>query len=208
MVEAVILSVRNWKHKSNCLPPWSNSFFSKIAPNKRCTCEPFRQTGSFKNSFLPYPIKEWNKLDPEIRNAGTYAYFRKMLLKFIRAIGNSTYKIYDSLGIKLLTRLQLGFSHLSEHKFRHNFADSINPLCSCSLENESTHSIYSLRHQNYTTLRRALTTYLENINDANMSLNESDLLQELNISIQLVYSESVRHEYKYTDWDYQMYQRL
>ena len=121
-----------------------------------------------------------------------------MLLKFIRAIGNSTYKIYDPLGIKLLTRLQLGFSHLSEHKFRHNFADSINPLCSCSLENESTHSIYSLRRQNYTTLRRALTTYLENINDANMSLNESDLLQELNISIQLVYSESVRHEYKYT----------
>ena len=41
-----------------------------------------------------------------------------------------------------------------------------------------------------------------------MSLNESDLLQELNISIQLVYSESVQHEYKYTDWDYQMYQRL
>ena len=29
-------------------------------------------------------------------------------------------------------------SHLSEHKFRHNFADSLNPLCSCSLETEST----------------------------------------------------------------------
>ena len=92
---------------------------------------------SFKISFLPYPVKEWNKLDPKIRNAQTYASFRKMLRNFIIPKGNSTYKIYDPLGIKLLTRLQLGFSHLSQHKFRHNFTDSLNPLCSCSLETES-----------------------------------------------------------------------
>ena len=41
--------------------------------NKGCIYEPFCQTVSFKNSFLPYAIKEWNKLDPEIRNAETYA---------------------------------------------------------------------------------------------------------------------------------------
>ena len=82
---------------------------------------------SFKNSFLSCAIKEWNKLDSEIRNVKTYAYFRKMLPNFIRPIGNSTYKIYDPLAMKLLTRLRLGFSHLSEHKFRHNFADSLNP---------------------------------------------------------------------------------
>ena len=130
---------------------------------------------SFKNSFLPYAIKEWNKLDSEIRNAKTYASFRKMLLNFIRPIGNSTHKIYDLLGIKLLTRLRLGFSHLSEHKFRHNFADSLNPLCSCSLETEST-LVFFLWCQNYTTLCRALMTNLKNINDVIMSLNESDLL--------------------------------
>ena len=82
---------------------------------------------SFKNCFLPYAIKEWNKLDSEIRNAKRYASFRKMLLNFMRSIGNSTYKIYDPLGTKLLTRLRLGFSHLSEQKFRHNFANSLNP---------------------------------------------------------------------------------
>ena len=71
-----------------------------------------------RNVFLPYA------LDSEIRNAKTYASFRKMLLKSIRP----NYK-----SIKLLTRLRPGFSHLSEHKFRHNFADSLNPLCSCSL---------------------------------------------------------------------------
>ena len=47
---------------------------------------------------------------------------------------NKTFSIYDPLGIKLLNRLRADFSHLNEHKFRHNFADILNPLCSCSLE--------------------------------------------------------------------------
>ena len=64
--------------------------------------------------------------------------FEKMLLNFIRPTENNTYKIYDPLGIKLLTRLGFGFSHLSEHKFRDNFVDSLNPLRFCSVETEST----------------------------------------------------------------------
>ena len=99
-----------------------------------------------------------------------------MPLNFTRPIGKGTYKICDPLGIKLLIRwLRLGFSHLSEHKFRHKFADSLNPLCPCSLETESTLHVF-LRCQNYTTWRRALMTDLKNINDVMMSLNESDLL--------------------------------
>ena len=70
-------------------------------------------------------------------------------------MGNSIYKIYDPLIIKLLARLRLGFSHLSKHKFEHNFAGSFKPLCCCSLETEST-LYFFLRCQNYTTLRRAL----------------------------------------------------
>ena len=95
--------------------------FQRPSRNKGCIYEPFCRTVSFKNSFLPYAIKEWNKLDSEIRNAETYASFQKMLLNFTRPIGNNTYKIYDSVGMKLLTRLRLGFSHLPEHIFRHNF---------------------------------------------------------------------------------------
>ena len=54
--------------------------FQKSSPNN----EPFCRTMSFKNSFLPYTIKEWNELDPEIKNTETYASFQKMLLNFIR----------------------------------------------------------------------------------------------------------------------------
>ena len=46
--------------------------------------------------------------------------------------------------MKLLTRLRLGFSHLNEHKFRHNFQDSVNPFCLCSWVIEDT--IHYLLH--------------------------------------------------------------
>ena len=123
-----MLSVQNCKYKTNCLPPWSNSsfFFQRPSRDKGCIYKPLCWTVSLKSSFLQYAVKDWNKWDREIRNPEAFASFQKLLLSFKRSPGNSIYKIYDLLGIKLLTRLQLGFSHLAEHKFRHNFADSLN----------------------------------------------------------------------------------
>ena len=40
--------------------------------------------------------------------------------------------------IKFIARLRLGLSHLREHKFKHNFQDSLNPFCNCGLDTEST----------------------------------------------------------------------
>ena len=48
------------------------------------------------------------------------------------------YRIHHPFGLKLLTRLRLGSSHLSKHRFKHNFKNCINPLCTCSLEIETT----------------------------------------------------------------------
>ena len=75
----------------------------------------------FKNSFIPNVIYEWNKLDPDIRSSASYNLFRNTLLKFIRSSQRKTLHINDSVGVKLLTRLRLGFSHLRGHKFRHGF---------------------------------------------------------------------------------------
>ena len=75
----------------------------------------------FKNSFIPNVIYEWNKLDPDIRSSASYNLFRNTLLKFIRSAQRKTHHINDSVGVKLLTRLRLGFSHLRGHKFRHGF---------------------------------------------------------------------------------------
>ena len=40
------------------------------------------RTEIFKNSFLPYTINEWNKLDPEIKRIDSYVGFRKKITKF------------------------------------------------------------------------------------------------------------------------------
>ena len=54
--------------------------------------------------------------------------FSFVFLSFIRPVVYSNYSIYDPLYIKPFHRLRLGFSHLGERKFRHNFAYIVNPL--------------------------------------------------------------------------------
>ena len=92
----------------------------------------------FENSFFPYSIKEWLKLGDEIRYVESSKQFKKKILDFIKPKDNSIYAIHDISGLKLLTRLRLNFSHLNEHKFRHNFKDTTNPMCSCGFESETT----------------------------------------------------------------------
>ena len=43
-----------------------------------------------------------------------------------------TYSTHNPIGLKFLTRLRLGLSHLNEHNFKRNLKDFVNSLCSCS----------------------------------------------------------------------------
>ena len=47
----------------------------------------------------------------------------------------------DLLGIKFLTRLRLGLSHLNGHRFRHKFQDCLNSLCSCSKNGNNINNV-------------------------------------------------------------------
>ena len=47
----------------------------------------------------------------------------------MRSVGHKIYGIYDPFGVELIHRLRLGFSHLREHRLRHNFVYTVNPLC-------------------------------------------------------------------------------
>ena len=109
------------------------------------------RTDIFKNSFFPYTIIEWNKLDIDIRKSKSYATFRNTLLKLGRPIQRAIYSISNpvAVGLKLLTCH--GLSHLNEHRFNHNFQNCINPLCSCSLEIEPT-SHFLLHCHHYTNI--------------------------------------------------------
>ena len=79
-----------------------------------------------KDSFFPAVISEWNSLDI---NKFFFHVFNKELLKLNRPEPNSSYNVNDTIGLKLLTRLQLGHSHVGDHKSRQNFQDCVSPMC-------------------------------------------------------------------------------
>ena len=132
----------------------------------------------FKNSFFPSAVIEWNKLDPNLRNATTYANFRKGILSFIRPKPNSVYNCNNPKGLKLITRLRLGLSHLREHKFKHNFQDCINPLCSCGSDVESI-AHYFLHCPFYVNERHTLLKTINDIDRRLMDNTESNQVQYL-----------------------------
>ena len=138
----------------------------------------FCRTETFSNSFLPQTIKEWNKLDTSICQAPSYSAFRKALLDFIRPTANSTFGTNDVSGLKLLTRLRVGFSHLREHKFKHNFQDTLNPLCPCSLEAEDTYHFF-MRCQSFSNQRNVLFDDLNSINSEILKMSENEIVQVL-----------------------------
>ena len=87
------------------------------------------RTEKFQSSFYPNCISEWNQLDPEIRLAPSIAVFKTKLLSIIRPPAKSVFGIHDPIGLSYLSQIRVGLSNLNFHKFRHNFKDTVNPLC-------------------------------------------------------------------------------
>ena len=118
-------------------------------------------------------IIEWNKLSFQCRKA-TYNVFRKHLLKSIQPLSKPIYDINNFPGVQLLTRLRLGLSHLNEHRFNHNFEGCINPLCTCTLEVEST-TYFFLHCHYYNNIRKTLLDNFRVINVKILKLSENAL---------------------------------
>ena len=70
--------------------------------------------------------------------------------------------------------VRLGLSHLTDHKFRHNFQDCLNPICDCGQEIERT-SHFLLHCLNYSCPRK---TFFGKIN-----LIDFNILQQSDLSI-------------------------
>ena len=117
-------------------------------------------------------------INPNLRNSPSLSVFKKGLLAFIRPKECSIYNIIDPYGLKLLTRLRVNLSHLREHKFRHNFLNTLNPLCSCMLETEST-GHYLLRCPFYADVRKTLFDNIINIIGSISSLSNDKLIHLL-----------------------------
>ena len=107
--------------------------------------------------------------------------FSKALLNVIRPSDNTVFheiNIHDRAGIKLLIGLRLRFSHLRQQKFRYNSEETLNALCSCSIQAQITLHFF-LRYQFFNNIREILMNDSMNINRSLLSLNQNKLISVL-----------------------------
>ena len=85
---------------------------------------------------------------------------------------------HNPKGVKLIPHLRLGLSHLREHKFKHIFQDSINPLWNCGHDIESkTH--YLLDCPLFVNEKSTLFSTLSSLDCTLLDNTDSSLTQTL-----------------------------
>ena len=92
----------------------------------------------FMNIFFQSTITEWNKLDLSIQNSAGFNLFKGSLLQFLKPLESSGSTYHNLIEAKYLVRLRLGTSDLRYRKFKNDFPEEIDQLCSCSTEIENT----------------------------------------------------------------------
>ena len=88
------------------------------------------------------------------------------------------FECHNPKGIKLLSRIRLGLSHLREPKFKHSFQDTLNPICICGKDIE-TPCHYLLACPNYDVERSTLLNNLRQIAPNILNYNNSRITQVL-----------------------------
>ena len=132
----------------------------------------------FKNSFFPSFVMEWNILDQNIRKVGSFSVFKNNILKFIRPTINNAFNSENRRGIKLITRLRAGLSYLRNRKFKHSFQETLNLICSCGFDAEST-SFYVLQCPMIDDERHTLLSTIRNIDCRLLDVVEIVLMHTL-----------------------------
>ena len=110
--------------------------------NRKCLWRMFYLYKTFKTKLPPYLYESFshfyrllllNRINwiLILRTVIYMQFFAKsfQFLSDLSEIVYTVFSIYDPFGVRLINRLRLGFSHLREHKFIHNFADTVNSLC-------------------------------------------------------------------------------
>ena len=95
-------------------------------------------------------------------------------MEFITPSPNSIFDISNPYGIKLLTRLCLGITHLTEHKFKHGFNHIINPICICGGDIESINHFFLICPE-YCEARPTFFANIQSIDKMLLSQNQSSL---------------------------------
>ena len=82
----------------------------------------------FKNSFFFRVVLNGTSSMLIFGVKTVFTFLKRNILQFITPTLSSFLNCHDPKRIKLVTRLCTVLNHLREHKFKHSFQDSLNPI--------------------------------------------------------------------------------
>ena len=111
----------------------------------------YTRTETFRRSFFPGTIRDWNELDPSIRNADSINQFKSKLRN-----DTEVYNLYLNYGSRrincILSSIRLHCSQLNSDLFNNNITS--NKYCVCGNEETAYHFFFDC--QNYMIMRNTL----------------------------------------------------
>lgn len=127
----------------------------------------FGRTAKMYNSFLPYSIREWNKLPDNIKQYESLSSFKYALNKNVPSCNKLFY--YGERYCNVIhARLRMECSALNAHLFYMFIIES--PRCMCGYALESTEHFF-LHCPLYIRHRRKLLNDIQNVTNLNISVN-------------------------------------
>ena len=111
----------------------------------------------------------------DIRNPEILTSFEGKIFKFIRPSENSVFLCNNPKRIKSITRSRLVLSHLREYKFKHNFQDTLNSICNCGEDIESSCQ-YVLHCWFYTNEGLTLLNDIQGIHKSILEISDSRIV--------------------------------
>ena len=136
----------------------------------------YTRTETFRRSFFPGAIRDWNNLDSEIRGVETVSLL-KTKLKGNQLVKNSYYSLGSRRINCILSSIKLHCSQLNDDLFKNDIID--NRYCVCGDEETPFH--YFFQCPRYAAYRNRL-------------YHETDFIQELSLDIILNGNNQLSHQ--------------
>ena len=123
------------KYLTSCLQLHNNQIHQARSTAKNIVKQIASRTVNFDNTFFPRCSQKWNNLSDD-----HYSNQYNLKKHYLTSSRPPKIPFLQFMTITALndSHLRLNFSHLNEDKFRHNFLDTINPMCICGSEPETT----------------------------------------------------------------------
>ncbi len=149
------------RYLSTLCPPMVDQTTMYNLRNARDIVLPRSRTVSFRRSFLPSAVHQWNGLDLTLRSQPTLSRFSSHIKQTKCRLKNRLYASGNGHGPVNHSRMRMGLSALNGHRHRYHFIDSSKCVnCNSPLENPQH---YFLDCPLYAAQRQALFANLANI---------------------------------------------